>query len=146
MLASTKASDTAGPAVCAATSPVSEKMPAPTVQPTPKAVSPTMPSERLRRGPSLPKASAVHVSTALRDQMLTLQLAPAPHRLAFFGEGPGALLEILGPDHFLHGIQAVVHGEGGMFRDRLRVSQQLLDGRKQQRRSVRQLLRDLAGL
>src|SRR6187402_3832662 len=67
MLASKKASETAGPAVCAATSPVSEKMPAPTVQATPNATSCNVLSVRRSRGPALPNASSANVSIDFRD-------------------------------------------------------------------------------
>ena len=50
----TNDSVTAGPAWWAATSPVIEKMPAPTVEPTPKAVREITPSERLKRTPEVP--------------------------------------------------------------------------------------------
>src|SRR5579863_803695 len=67
MLASTKDSDTAGPAWWAAISPVREKIPAPTVQPTPKAVRLTTPSERRRREPRSANASVRHDSRLLRE-------------------------------------------------------------------------------
>src|SRR5471030_3197061 len=60
---------TAGPAWCAATSPVSEKMPAPIVQPTPNAVSSMMPRERLSFCGPAPSASSQSVPTVLRDQI-----------------------------------------------------------------------------
>src|SRR3974390_2703051 len=64
MLASTKHSATAGPAFPAATVPVSTKMPAPTVEPTPKQVSAKNPT--LRRRAAVPcGASACAHSTSI---------------------------------------------------------------------------------